>query len=42
MLSLQVDFSSLDENTIKPLGVYGSIPALVRFLEDLKVIDQEV
>ncbi|CAG8553543.1 2168_t:CDS:2, partial [Acaulospora colombiana] len=37
----QVDFHALDNHTIKPLGIYGSMSALVKFLERLGKLDQE-
>ncbi|KIM24947.1 hypothetical protein M408DRAFT_331430 [Serendipita vermifera MAFF 305830] len=37
-----VDFHSLDKAVIKPLGVYGSIPALTKFLDELKLIKPEI
>ncbi|PVF98363.1 hypothetical protein CPB86DRAFT_733118 [Serendipita vermifera] len=37
----KVDFETLDNHPITPKGVYGSISALVAFLQDLGRIDQE-
>lgn len=37
----KVNFRALDNYTIKPRGVYGSLTSLVSFLEDLGRIDQE-
>ncbi|PVF92926.1 hypothetical protein CPB86DRAFT_681738, partial [Serendipita vermifera] len=37
----QVDFHALDTHTVKPLGIYGSISAIVKFLERLGKVDPE-
>lgn len=36
-----VDFKKLDESSIKPLGLYGSKPELVRYMQDLEAVDDE-
>jgi hypothetical protein len=41
LLLPQVDFRALDEHTIKPLAIYGSILSIADFLAELNVIDQE-
>jgi hypothetical protein len=40
-LLLKVDFRSLDQATIKPLGVYGSIPAIIKLWDELDLIGPE-
>ncbi|PVF98364.1 hypothetical protein CPB86DRAFT_797339 [Serendipita vermifera] len=37
----QFDFKALDKHVIKPLGIYGSTSAIIKFLHDLGKIDQE-
>ena len=36
-----IDFSSLDDVSVKPVGIYGSRSEIVRFLEDRKLISDE-
>ena len=38
----KVDFQALDQLTIKPLGVYGSRSEIIRFLLDIRAIDNWV
>ncbi|KAF8306077.1 hypothetical protein DL93DRAFT_2172249 [Clavulina sp. PMI_390] len=38
----KIDFSSLDQVILQPIGVYGSIPPLVDFLEVLGAVDPEI
>ena len=38
----QVDFATLDTLQIKPLGLYGSQSEIVRYLQDMKVLDEQV
>lgn len=38
----KVDFQALDQLPIKPLGVYGSKTEIVKFLLDIKIIDEHV
>ncbi|THH22123.1 hypothetical protein EUX98_g8249 [Antrodiella citrinella] len=38
----RVDFAGLDEVTVKPRGIYGSRFEIVRFMQDLGTIDNEV
>ena len=37
----QVDFNALDSRDMKPIGVYGSISAIVDFLRRAECIDEE-
>lgn len=39
--SVKIDFTSLDQITLQPIGVYGSLPALVDFMEELGVVDEK-
>lgn len=36
-----VDFSSLDELRLKPLGIYGSKTEITRYLQDRELISHE-
>jgi hypothetical protein len=38
----KVDFSTLDQFTIKPLGVYGSKDEIVRLLRSINVVDDKM
>ncbi|KAF8306094.1 hypothetical protein DL93DRAFT_2232719 [Clavulina sp. PMI_390] len=38
----KIDFSALDQVTLKPIGLYGSIPPLVDFMFELGVFDAKV
>ncbi|KAB5590852.1 hypothetical protein CTheo_5695 [Ceratobasidium theobromae] len=37
----KIDFKALDKLTIKPLGIYGSKPEIIKFLRDIKCLDDE-
>lgn len=37
----KIDFGALDKHTLKPLGIYGSAPAIVEFLEYLGCINRQ-
>lgn len=38
-ISLQIDFTSLDQISLQPIGVYGSLPSLVDFMAELGAVD---
>ena len=38
----KVDFKALDRFTIKPLGIYGSKVEIIRFLQSLNAVDEDV
>lgn len=38
----KVDYQALDRLPIKPLGIYGSRNEIVKFLLDIKGIDEEM
>ncbi|CAL1701264.1 unnamed protein product [Somion occarium] len=38
----KVDFKALDSLSIKPLGIYGSRSEIVKFLQDIKAIDDNL
>ena len=38
----KVNFQALDQLPVKPLGVYGSRLEIIRFLLDIKAIDEHV
>ena len=38
----KIDFKSLDGFTIKPIGIYGSKVEIVRFLQSLDAVNEDV
>ena len=36
-----VNFSALDQSTIKPVGIYGSKSEIVRYFRDLNLLNDE-
>ena len=38
----KIDFKNLDGFTIKPIGIYGSKVEIVRFLQSLNAVDEDV
>ena len=41
IITAQIDFQALARQIIKPLGIYGSVSAIVKFLEDIGCINAE-
>jgi hypothetical protein len=41
LIPLKIDFHALDTHTIRPLGIYGSSSAIVKFLDELGKLDQD-
>jgi len=41
IISSQIDFQALEREIIKPLGIYGSVSAIVKLFEDIGCIDGE-
>ena len=37
----QIDFNALDKFILKPIGVYGSIAAIIDFLSNAQCIDED-
>lgn len=38
---VKIDFQALGRHIIKPLGIYGSASAIVKFLSDIGCVDEE-
>ena len=41
IITAQIDFQALAQQIIKPVGIYGSVSAIVKFFEDIGCIDAQ-